>query len=84
MQAATLSQAQRELPELIAQVPADAEQTITCTDSGEQVVCLSLDEFNSWKESLYLLSSPANAQHLRTSIGQLGSSTTQPRDLVQP
>ena len=29
---------------------------------------LSLDEFNSWQETLYLLSNPANAEHLRRSI----------------
>jgi antitoxin YefM len=84
MQAITLNQAQRDLPELIAQVLADAEPTIICTESGEHVVCVSLDEFNSWQESIYLLSNPANAQRLRASIGQVGCDTTQPRDLIQP
>ena len=31
---------------------------------------MSLDEFNSWQETLYLLSNPANAEHLRESIAQ--------------
>ena len=48
-------------PRLIAQVLADAEPRILVTDQGEQVVLMPLDEFNSWKETLYLLGSPANA-----------------------
>jgi len=28
---------------------------------------MSLDEFNSWQETFYLLANPANAEHLRES-----------------
>jgi prevent-host-death family protein len=58
MQAMTVSQAQQNLSGVIAHVVDDAEPVIICTDGGQQVVCLSLDEFNSWKETLYLLSNP--------------------------
>ena len=64
MQAITSRQAQQNLAGVISHVIEDAEPVIICTDCGQQVVCLSLDEFNSWKETLYLLSSPANAEHL--------------------
>jgi antitoxin YefM len=40
------------------------------TDPGDQVAVMPLDEFNSWKETLYLLSYPANAAHLRRSIAE--------------
>jgi antitoxin YefM len=43
------------------------------TDNGEQVVIMPLDEFNSWKETLYLLASPENAAHLRRSIAEANS-----------
>src|SRR5437773_6770602 len=68
MQAVTLKDAKRNLPRLVEQVLADAEPRIVVTDAGGQVVLMPLDEFNSWKETLYLLSSPANAVHLRRSI----------------
>jgi len=65
MQAVTLKDAKRNLPRLVEQVLADAEPRIVVTDKGEQVVVMPLDEFNSWKETVYLLASPANAAHLR-------------------
>ena len=84
MQAITIHQAQQNLGSVIANVIADAEPVIICTDSGEQVVCLSLDEFNSWKETLYLLSSPANAEHLRRSLAEAKSGAVHEQQLIDP
>lgn len=70
MNAITLKEAQLKLQEVVEQVIADAEPTIVVSDRGEQVVLVPLDEYNSWKETHYLLSSPANAQHLRKSIAE--------------
>jgi antitoxin YefM len=70
MNAVTVNEAKRNLERLIGQVIADAEPTIVVTESGQQVVFLPLDEYNTWKETLYLLSNPANAEHLRTSIAE--------------
>jgi len=44
---------------------------------------MSLDEFNSWQETLYLLSNPANAEHLRESIAQAKMGKTQERELIE-
>ena len=73
MQAVTSKDAERNLPRLIEQILADAEPRIVVTDNGEQVVMMPLDEFNSWKETQYLLSNPANAAHLRRSITEAES-----------
>jgi antitoxin YefM len=81
MQAVTLKEAKRHLPRLIAQVLADAEARIVVTDEGDQVVLMPLDEFNCWKETLYLLASPANAAHLRRSLAEAESGQTQKREL---
>jgi len=82
MQAVTLKDAKRNLARLVEQVLADAEPRIVVTDKGEQVVVMPLDEFNSWKETLYLLSSPANAAHLRVSIAQADSGQMEQRELT--
>jgi len=34
------------------QVISDVEPTIICSDKGEKAVLISLDEFNSWQETL--------------------------------
>jgi antitoxin YefM len=81
MQAITLKDAKRNLSRLIEEVLADAEPRIVVTEEGGQVVVLPLDEFNSWKETLYLLTSPANAAHLRRSIAEAESGKAQTREL---
>jgi antitoxin YefM len=82
MQAVTLRDAKRNLARLVEQVLADAEPRIVVTDKGEQVVVMPLDEFNSWKETLYLLASPANAAHLRRSIAEADSGQAEKRELT--
>lgn len=83
MHAVTLKDAKLHLEELVEQVLADAAPATIVTESGAQVVFLSLDEYNSWKETLYLLSSPANAAHLRRSIAELRAGEVQERELVE-
>lgn len=82
MNAVTLKDAKRNLEQLVEQVIADAEPTIVVTESGDQVIFLPLDEYNSWKETLYLLSNPANAEHLRRSISEAQAGNVQARDLL--
>ncbi len=70
MNVVTVNEAKRNLDLLIAKVVSNAELTIITTDTGQQIVLLSLDEFNAWQETAYLLSNPANAAHLRQSIAE--------------
>lgn len=83
MNAVTLKDAKLHLEQLVEKVIADAEPTIIVTESGEQVVFLPLDEYNSWKETLYLLSSPANAEHLRRSIAEAQAGNVQEHELFE-
>jgi antitoxin YefM len=76
MNAVTINEAQKDLELLIERVISDVEPTIVCTDAGQRVVLLPLDEFNSWQETLYLLSNPANAEHLRRSIEEAQTGKT--------
>ena len=83
MNAVTLKDAKLNLEQLVAKVIANAEPTIVVTESGEQVVFLPLDEYNSWKETLYLLANPANAEHLRRSIAEAQAGNVQERELLE-
>ena len=82
MTAMTLNEAKENLEKIVNQVIDDFEPAILCTDSGRQVVVLPLDEFNSWKETIYLLSNPANAAHLSKSIEEARSGQVKQKDLV--
>ena len=79
----TSNQAKHQLDQLINRVILDAEPTILCNEQGKQAVLMSLDEFNSWQETLYLLSNPANAEHLRKSIAQANSGKKSVRELIE-
>ncbi len=83
MQAVTLKDAKRNLSRLVDQVLADAEPRILVSDSGQQVVVMPLDEFNSWKETLYLLGNPANAAHLRRSVAEAESGLEAKHELTE-
>ena len=82
MTAISLNDAKESLERIINQVINDDEPAILCTESGEQVVVLPLDEFNSWKETICLLSNPANAAHLRKSIQEARAGQIQEKDLI--
>lgn len=49
----------------------DCEPVVIHRRGNENVVLFSESEFNSWKETLYLLSNPANAKRLLESIKQV-------------
>ena len=84
MNVVTVDEAKRNLDSLIAKVFSNAEPTIITTDTGQQIVLLSLDEFNAWQETAYLLSNPANAAHLRQSIAEAQQGKIVERELIEP
>jgi antitoxin YefM len=83
MNTITLKEAERNLEQLVEQIIADAEPVMVVTESGDRVVFLPLDEYNSLKETLYLLSNPTNADHLRRSIAEAESGNVQERELFE-
>ncbi|MGZ8247036.1 type II toxin-antitoxin system Phd/YefM family antitoxin [Methylomagnum sp.] len=83
MDAITARQASQNLDGLIEKVIANIEPTIVCNDQGHKAVLMSLDEFNSWQETLYLLSSPANAEHLRRSMEEARAGKVMEKALIE-
>lgn len=83
MDAITTQQASYDLDGLIDRVIADVEPTIICNDKGNKAILISLDEFSSWQETLYLLSNPVNAKHLLASIQSAKVGEFVERDLIE-
>ena len=71
MNAISLDTARSDLDGLVTRVLADSEPVVLNTAQGDSVVLMPLDDFTSWQETAYLLRSPANAAHLRKSLGDL-------------
>ena len=84
MNVVTVDEARQSLEQLIHHTIADVDPTIVVTKDGAKAVVISLDEFNSWQETLYLLSSPANAAHLRQSIAEAKAGLLYSKTLTEP
>ena len=51
--------------------------------NGEAVVMMPLSDYEGMEETLYLLSDPANAEHLRKSIAEADAGKLVPHDLME-
>lgn len=83
MNTVTVNEAKRNLDSLIDKVVSDAEPTVITTESGQQIVLLSLDQYNAWQETIYLLSNPVNAAHLRHSIAEAQHGSVAEHELIE-
>ncbi len=63
---------------------SDQEEIVVTRRKGEAVVILSLENWNSIQETLYLLSTSANTKALRESIAQLDAGDGNDKDLIDP
>lgn len=71
MDVVTYSHARQHLAEILDKVSRERAPVIVTRQGAENAVVMSQSEFNGWMETVHLLSSPANAEHLRRSIAQL-------------
>ncbi len=77
----TFSEARAGLKAVMDDVCTDHSPTVITRQSGEAVVMLSLADFNSIEETLYLLGSPKNASRLLASFDQLKAGKARIREL---
>ncbi|WP_275790409.1 type II toxin-antitoxin system Phd/YefM family antitoxin [Pararhizobium gei] len=65
-------------------VEEDHDELIVTRQNREPMVVMSLSDFESWKETMYLLSNPANARMLRASIAELDAGLGIEHALIDP
>lgn len=70
MRILNISDARNRLSEVIDQVVEDADVTVIARPDAPDAVVMSFDYYCSLMETVYLLSSPANAAHPVRSIAQ--------------
>ena len=71
MQAVLYSQARNNLRSIINQVCDNFEEFIITTKEKQSVVIISQEEYNSMKETMYLLSSKNNRDRLIQAVEQI-------------
>ena len=84
MKVASTSKFRKNIKHYIDDVNDDQEPLILTRSDGVSVVVLPLDVYNSYAETDYLLSSPANAAWLNESIEQARSGKVEKHDLIEP
>ncbi|WP_257264706.1 type II toxin-antitoxin system Phd/YefM family antitoxin [Endozoicomonas sp. ONNA2] len=82
MKVVSYSEARNNLKSVLDQVAEDASETLIHRRDGQDAIVMSLDSYNSLMETLHLMSSPANAQHLNDSIEQIRTGQTIERGLI--
>ena len=81
MNAITYSNARAHLATTMDKVYDDHEPVVITRKSGKNVVLMSIEDFESWQETAYLLRSPANAKRLIRSMEQAESGLAKSREL---
>ncbi|TFB48713.1 type II toxin-antitoxin system Phd/YefM family antitoxin [Cryobacterium tagatosivorans] len=83
MRTMTYSESRARYAETLSRVVDDREEVVITRAGHEPVVIVSLDEYESLKETAYLLRNPANARRLLGSIERLESGRGTVNDLTE-
>ncbi len=82
MRIISFTEARNALKSVLDQVVNDADCAVITRRDSDDAVVMSLDFYNSLMETVYLLKSPANAEHLNKSIEQYHQGKVKERDLL--
>ena len=82
MRIVSFTEARNALKGILDQMVNDADCAVITRRDSEDAVVMSLDYYNGLMETVYLLRSPANAEHLRKSIEQFREGQAKERELL--
>ncbi len=83
MDVISYSETRERLKEVMDRVVEDHQPVVISRQKAESVVMVSLADWHAIEETLYLLSTPANAQALRESIAELDAGKGTERKLIE-
>jgi antitoxin YefM len=83
MRTMSYSESRAKYAETLSAVVDDREEVIITRAGHDPVVMVALDEYESLRETAYLLKNPANARRLLGSIERLESGKGIERDLLE-
>lgn len=83
MKTLSYTAARNNLAKAIAQVNEDHAPILITRQKGTAAVLMSLEDFESWQETAYLLRSPAMARRLRRAVSQIEHGKAKRRQLLK-
>ena len=84
MQTVTYSEARENLKAVLDKAVSDRAPILITRQRGENVVVVSAEEWTGIEETIYLMSSPANAKRLMEGIARLDAGKGEERELLKP
>lgn len=83
MKTMSYTESRANYAKVLTDVINDREETVITRAGHEPVIIVSLAEYESLRETAYLLRSPANARRLLDSIANLEHGHGTPRQLIE-
>ncbi len=83
MKHVTYSAFRNDLARMLDKVNEDHAPLLITRQNGAPAVVMSLEDFTSWQETAYLMSSPKNAERLSASIKRLNAGLGEQHDLIE-
>ena len=83
MKVVTYSDLRKNLANVLDGVIDDHSPVLVTRQNNQTAVLISLEDFNAYEETSYLMSSPANAAHLMKSIAQAKSGKISQHELIE-
>jgi len=84
MRHVTFTDLRNNLASHLDKVEDDRDELIVVRQNHNPVVIIALSEWEGMKETLHLLSTPANAEHLLNSIADADAGKLTERELIDP
>jgi antitoxin YefM len=83
MDAISYTDARNRLAKTMDKVNEDGTPVLITRQRGKPAVLMSLEDFNSYEETAYLMRSPRNAARLRSAVRQLAAGKGRAHKLVK-
>ncbi|MFK5984369.1 MAG: type II toxin-antitoxin system prevent-host-death family antitoxin [Pseudomonadota bacterium] len=83
MHAMSYSSFRSHLASTLDKVNEDHKPIMITRQNGKPAVIISLEDFQSYEETSYLMASPKNAHRLNEAIEQIESSKSKQHDLIE-
>lgn len=84
MENISYSALRRNLAQSIDRVNEDHAPLLVTRRSGSPAVLMSLEDFQAYEETAYLMASPENARRLNRAVADVEAGRTESHDLIEP
>lgn len=84
MRTMNYTESRKRYAEILDSVTEDRDPVIITRSGHESVVMVSLDDYESLRETAYLMRSPANARRILDAMEELNAGAGVQHDLIDP